>query len=122
MSLAGMAATVGQLLRRHGGDRRGGRGRFRAGGGVEEGRGCYLPVYPELERAQLGRMLALLGNRTRVEDAQRLRSAFVSRVLAPAGDAVLREAVLEASGRGEPLSLMGTLHNGGGHAFRDGVV
>jgi FAD/FMN-containing dehydrogenase/dTDP-4-amino-4,6-dideoxygalactose transaminase len=88
----------------------------------------YLPVYPEVStraRARLQSALHKIQKETphlRMVDARRVYSASVGTIDSPRTISGIREVLEQASKRDQPVCLMGTTHNLGGHAFLDGAV
>src|SRR5215467_11518215 len=88
----------------------------------------YLPVYPEVPtqaRARLQGALHEIQKNTphlRIVDARRVYSACVGTIDSPRTISGIREVLEQARKRNQPVCLMGTTHNLGGHAFLDGAV
>jgi decaprenylphospho-beta-D-ribofuranose 2-oxidase len=88
----------------------------------------YLPIYPEVPtraRARLQGALHEIQKNTphlRMVDARRVYSARVGTIDSPRTTSGIREVLEQARKRNQPVCLMGTTHNLGGHAFLDGAV
>ncbi|HYY72322.1 MAG TPA: FAD-dependent oxidoreductase, partial [Candidatus Bathyarchaeia archaeon] len=88
----------------------------------------YLPVYPEVPSRARARLQSALHEiqknapHLRVIDARRVYSARVGTLESPRTISGIREILDQARKRNLPVSLMGTTHNLGGHAFLDGAV
>jgi len=88
----------------------------------------YLPVYPEVPTRARARLQGALHEiqkeapHLRVIDARRVYSARVATIDSPRTVEGIRELLDQARRKNLPVSVMGTTHNLGGHAFADGVV
>src|SRR5215470_11449177 len=88
----------------------------------------YLPVYPEVPsraRARLQSALHKIQKESpllRLVDARRVYSARVQTVHSPRTVEGIRELLDQARRKNLSVSVMGTTHNLGGHAFANGVV
>lgn len=88
----------------------------------------YLPVYPAVPpaaRARLQKALCEIQQQRRhlqVTDARRVYSASMHTLESPRNITEIRESVEYATKANRPISMMGMIHNLGGHAFLDGAV